>query len=144
MGGSYQFENCTFSGTGQNEAVALSNFASNGIQGSYGDLQQANFSNCIIYGGKSNEILLNNENAASFNFLFENCLLRTNLNTDTSTYINCITDMGPSFDFTADNPFSLSINSPCVGAGLANGLTDDLYCQAHNSPKDIGAVAYQN
>ncbi|MDC3209179.1 hypothetical protein OAT96_00370 [Chitinophagales bacterium] len=144
MGGSYQFENCTFSGTGQNEAVALSNFASNGIQGSYGDLQQANFSNCIIYGGKSNEILLNNENAAAFNFLFENCLLRTTLDTDTSTYINCITDMGPSFDFTADNPFSLSINSPCIGAGLANGLTDDLYCQAHNSPKDIGAVAYQN
>ena len=144
MGGSYSFENCTFSGTGQNEALVLSNFASNGIQGSYGDLSQANFINCIIYGGKSDELLLNNEDAANFNYLFEHCLIRTNLNTDTTTFVNCITDSPPLFDNSADITFSLESNSPCIGTGKANSLLDDYYCNPHNSPRDIGAVAFQN
>lgn len=144
MGGSYVFDNCTFSGTGQDEALALSNFASNGVQGSYGNLNQTTFTNCIIYGGKSDEILLNNEAGYSFDYLFQNCLVRTNLNTDTSTFVNCITDSSPMFDIGADRAFSLSSNSPCIGAGTANTLIDDYYCYPHNSPRDIGAVAYQN
>jgi hypothetical protein len=144
MGGNYEFQNCTFSGTGQSEALALSNFASNGTQGSYGDLEQANFTNCIIYGGKSDELLLNNENLAGFNFLFENCLIRTTFDTDTSTYVDCLVDMNPSFDSSSDFAFSLSSNSPCIGTGKLNSLTEDLYCRPHNSPIDMGAVAYQN
>lgn len=144
MGGDYQFDNCTFSGTGQNEALALSNFASNGIQGSYGDLSQANFVNCIIYGGKSDELLLNDENNAAFNFLFENSLIRTSLDTDTTTFVDCVINMNPSFDSSADNEFSLGSSSPCIGAGKSNSMIDDFYCQPHNSPIDIGAVAYQN
>ena len=144
MGGDYTFTNCTFNGTGQGEALALSNFASNGNQGAYGDLSNAHFINCIIYGGKSDELLLNNEASASFEYLFENCLLRTTFSIDTVTYVDCIKNQSPSYDNSADYAFSLSANSPCIGAGKSNLLSEDYYCQAHNNPFDIGAVAFQN
>ncbi len=144
MGGKYQFDNCTFNGTGESETVALSNFASNGNQGRYETLSQANFVNCIIYGGKIDELLLNNEANAGFNFSFENCLIRTSLNTDTITYTDCVINQNPNFDNTANLAFSLSNTSPCVAAGKSNTLFDDYYCNSHNSPRDIGAVAFTN
>jgi hypothetical protein len=144
MGGKYEFESCTFIGTGDGEALALSNFASNGSQGAYGDLTKAQFTNCIIYGGKSDEILLNNESSASFSYLFENCLVKTTLNTDTTTFENCIVNQNPLIDNNADYAYSLQNNSPCIGVGKLSPLSLDYYCQAHNSPKDIGAVAFQN
>jgi hypothetical protein len=144
IGGDYEFTNCTFNGTGQGEALALSNFASNGNQGASGDLSRANFINCIIYGGKSDEVLLNNESSASFNYLFENCLLRTTLSIDTSTFLNCISNQNPNYDSGSSYAFSLGDNSPCIGTGKTTTLFEDYYCRPHNSPYDIGAVAYQN
>ena len=144
MGGDYDFANCTFNGTGQGEALALSNFASNGNQGACGDLSTAHFINCIIYGGKSDELLLNDESSASFNYLFENCILRTTFSMDTTGFVDCIKNLNPSYDVISNNAFSLEANSPCIGAGKNTSLLDDYYCNPHNSPFDIGAVAYQN
>lgn len=144
MGGQYVFDNCTFNGTGEGEALALSNFASIGNQGRFGDLTVANFTNCIIYGGKSDELLINNETSAAFNFQFDNCLIRTTLETDTSTFVDCVINQNPSFDNNASREFTLSSSSPCIAAGKNNTLLDDLYCNPHNTPKDIGAVAFTN
>ena len=143
LGGDYKLQNCTFYGTGRDEAVALSNFASNGFQGAYGNLTQASFTNCIVYGGKNDEILLNNEPNASFSYLFENCLVKTSLNTDTSTFINCVVNQNPSFYSTAEKDFSLSANSPCIAAGKTLLLAEHLHCNPHNIPFDIGAIAFQ-
>ncbi|MCB0510382.1 MAG: hypothetical protein KDC82_06430 [Bacteroidetes bacterium] len=144
MGGQYLFDNCTFYGTGEQECVQLSNFASNGSQGAYGDLSLAQFTNCIVYGGKNDELLLNKESQFDFLYLFENCLLSTSLNTDTSTYISCIVNENPQFNNSNNADFSLSPNSVCVGAGKNNGIQSDLYCNPWLSPYDIGAISYQN
>lgn len=142
LGGEYQFENCTFNHSGQDEAIILSNFASNGAQGAYGDLNQADFINCIVYGGKIDELLLNNESNADFNFLFTNSLLKTSLNTDTIGYVDCIINQNPMYDSEAPYLFYLDSNSPCLAAGTSSSSILDYYCRPHNSPKDIGAVAF--
>lgn len=144
MGGDYELTNCTLNGTGQGEALAVSNFASNGNQGAYGDLSNAHFTNCIIYGGKSDELLLNDEGNADFNYLFENCLLRTTFSIDTIGYVDCIANQNPNFDGSESAAFSLGVNSPCIGSGKSTLLTTDFYCIPHNNPFDIGAVAFQN
>lgn len=143
LGGDYEFNNCTFNGNGEGESVALSNFASNGIQGGYGDLTKANFTNCIVYGGKNDELLINNESVADFNFSFENSLIRTTLNTDTTTFIDCVINENPSFESSSEGDFSLREFSPCIGTGKNIVLAFDLKCNAHNTPMDIGALAFQ-
>jgi len=142
LGGDYEFQNCTFYGIGEGESVALSNYASNGSQGGYGDLTQANFTNCIIYGGKSDELLLNNESNADFNFFFENSLIRTSLDTDSATYVNCIINENPNFKNSSTGNLRLNEFSPCIGSGKNIALTEDVYCNSHNNPMDIGAAAY--
>lgn len=143
MGGQYNFENCTFYGSSSDEALALSNYASNGYQGQYGDLSEANFTNCIVYGGNSDELLLNNEPVADFNYLFENSLIRTTISDSSTNFVNCLINENPSFKSISDNDYSLREFSPCIGAGKANNLTTDLKCNFHNTPIDIGAIAYR-
>lgn len=142
MGGSYNFTNCTFYGSGEQAAVALSNYASNGNQGGYGDLYAANFTNCIIYGGKSDELSINNESVADFNYNITNCLVRTTLNTDTSTFVNCIFNQNPQFENTGSYNFHLRDNSPCLATGINTSYSTDYYCNAHNNPFDMGAISY--
>lgn len=142
MGGNYSFTNCTFYGNGEQAAVALSNYASNGSQGAYGNLTAANFINTIIYGGKNDELSINNDANADFNFDIKNCLVRTTLNTDTSTYTNCIFNQNPEFASTGENNFYLRENSPCIATGTNSTYLYDYYCNLHNNPFDIGAISY--
>ncbi|MEZ4928677.1 MAG: hypothetical protein R2777_01510 [Chitinophagales bacterium] len=142
MGGNYDFTNCTFYGTGEQAAVALSNYASNGTQGGYGNLTAANFTNCIIYGSKNDEFSINNDDIADFNFDLKNCLVKTSLNTDTSTYTNCIFNQNPQFENTQEGNFHLRDNSPCIATGTNSTYLYDYYCNLHNNPFDIGAILY--
>jgi hypothetical protein len=63
---------------------------------------------------------------------------------DTTGFVDCIKNLNPSYDVISNNAFSLEANSPCIGAGKNTSLLDDYYCNPHNNPFDIGAVAYQN
>ncbi len=143
MGGEYTFDNCTFYTTSEAECIQLSNFASTSSQGGYGDLAKANFTNCIIYGNKSEELSLNNEPSLDFNYSFKNCLIKTELDSLNSNFSNCILNENPEFINSSADNFSLASNSPCIESGYNNMLTEDINCNIRNSSLiDIGAFAY--
>jgi hypothetical protein len=83
FGGKYEFNHCTVANyygyeTRTRPAVLLSNyFIYENVVYSY-DLESAVFSNCIIYGNRNDEILLDNFGPGLFNFQFNQCLLRSN------------------------------------------------------------------
>ncbi|MCB0541365.1 MAG: hypothetical protein KDE33_27910, partial [Bacteroidetes bacterium] len=85
---------------------------------------------------------INNDDIADFNFDLQNCLVKTSLNTDTSTYTNCIFNQNPQFENMQEGDFHLRDNSPCIATGTNSTYLYDYYCNLHNNPFDIGAILY--
>lgn len=81
LGGKYTFKHATISnywqqGFRQFPAVYIENELQTTTGSKVMDLVEANFSNCIIYGNLDPELLFNRNEAAAFNFKFENCLIK--------------------------------------------------------------------
>jgi hypothetical protein len=149
LGGEYTIDNCTFYNAGsfglshKNEILALSNFAQNQNGGAINTLEKADITNTIVHGTLVEEILLSNLAQAGFNYTFTNCLVKTEIDIDAdNNFINCIRNLQPQFMSTSDFDFRLSQNSPCIDAGIDNGITDDLDFRARTLPPDIGAFEF--
>ncbi|MGB1317292.1 MAG: choice-of-anchor Q domain-containing protein [Flavobacteriales bacterium] len=86
-GGTYDFYHCTFAnywvnGNRQTPAVLLNNYVeADGSTFTY-DLNHAYFGNCIVYGNNLTEVGIDRNNASNFNFEFDHCLMRIDLNDD--------------------------------------------------------------
>lgn len=83
LGGKYNFRHTTISNYWANSfrqfpALLIENNFFNGSQLFLADLEEATFSNCIIYGSENIEFLLNQADGATFNYRFENSLIRFN------------------------------------------------------------------
>ena len=84
-GGTYDFYHCTFAnywvnGNRQTPAVLLNNYVeADGSTFTY-DLNRAYFGNCIVYGNNQTEIGIDRNSASPFNFEFDHCLLKVDLN----------------------------------------------------------------
>ena len=114
-------------------------------------LMSANFTNCIIYGNDSPELLLENENSEVFNFKFTNSLIyfddpNGNFSSaeydfnNTTLYENVIFNNDPQFLDPSSNKLNIPIGSPAEGAGTISGdLTKDITNTTRNSPPDLGA-----
>ena len=114
-------------------------------------LMSANFTNCIIYGNDSPELLLENENSEDFNFKFTNSLIyfddpNGNFSSaeydfnNTTLYENVIFNNDPQFLDPSSNKLNIAIGSPAGGAGTISGnLTKDITNTTRNSPPDLGA-----
>jgi len=114
-------------------------------------LMSANFTNCIIYGNDSPELLLENENSEVFNFKFTNSLIyfddpNGNFSSaeydfnNTTLYENVIFNNDPQFLDPSSNKLNIPIGSPAGGAGTISGnLTKDITNTTRNSPPDLGA-----
>lgn len=81
LGGSYEFTHCTFANYWTQSfrntpAVFLDNTLLAGDVLNIAELAQANFTNCIIYGNKDEELGLNSDPDAPFNFKFVNTQIR--------------------------------------------------------------------
>ena len=111
----------------------------------------ANFTNCIIYGNNSPELLLENEDSEDFNFKFTNSLVYfddpngnfTSIEydfSDTIFYENIIFNNDPQFKDAYNNKLNIPFGSPAEGAGINYGnLTKDITNSTRNSPPDLGA-----
>ncbi len=82
LGGIYNFRHSTFANYWTNgfrsfPSVSIGNYLeySDGTN-SGGDLIEANFTNCIIYGNERRELSLYKTDQLAFNFNFTNCLIR--------------------------------------------------------------------
>jgi hypothetical protein len=119
-GGNYVFNHCTFNNNWNNSsqvAVALDNYILEAIPESK-DLEQALFNNCIIYGNYTNELSLTKKGTATFNYQFNNCLIKQGF-----------PNSNPDFQFTTDpihyNAIVLNLNPKFFNSNLNKLFIDD-------------------
>lgn len=114
-------------------------------------LEEANFTNTIIYGNDNPEMLLDKDGDDTFNFKFTNCLIRfvdSNNNftgaeydfDNIALYENVIFNEDPEFLDPFSNKLEIPIGSPSDGFGImAGNLFSDIIGTMRSSPSDLGA-----
>ena len=136
IGGDYEFRHCTFGnnwGVSSREtpAVQVNNWYEDVFGGiNVRDLENAYFGNCIIYGNRSNELIMDGNTAGQFNFQFENCLLRINQEetnvSNQALYTNCVINEDPNFIQPSENNFQLDTLSPARNIGSMSVVNSNL------------------
>ncbi|PKP17701.1 MAG: hypothetical protein CVU05_15035, partial [Bacteroidetes bacterium HGW-Bacteroidetes-21] len=116
-GGSYEFYHCTiYNDWSYSNRVTPSVVLNNYYQDAYGvyqvrPLEKATFGNCIIYGSKEDEIVLDEYSGSPiFNYWFDHCLMKTNtaLNTnDANHFIGNFKNISPGFISASTGDFEL-------------------------------------
>jgi len=155
-GGNYTFTHCTFNNnwnSSSQQAVTLSNFKLGSVPETNA-LSKATFNNCIIYGAYTNELELNKKTTATFEYQFNNCLIKMDsksasanplyqFTTDTNRYNGIILNQDPKFQSIAKNKLNIDGNSAAVAKGNLNYLIPlDISGTTRTLPPDLGA--YQN
>ncbi|MCW2120000.1 right-handed parallel beta-helix repeat-containing protein [Flavobacterium sp. 7A] len=153
-GGDYKFTHCTFNNNWNGNSptsVSVSNFES-GANPEVKDLTQATFNNCIIYGSYSNQLTLNKKDGATFEYSFNNCLIKYfgstttglyQVTTDTAHYTNIILNKDPDFYKSSLNNFNIDATSSAFAKGNTLYLiSTDINGTTRTLPPDLGA--YQN
>ena len=157
-GGDYKFTHGTFNNNwpSSSQVAVLVNNYSTGATPEVKDLTAATFNNCIIYGSYSNEMILNKKTGASFEYQFNNCLIKfdntsnryTNhpeyqFATDPAHYTNIIQNKDPKFFKIAENKLNIDETSAAFAKGNATYLVPfDIMGTTRTLPPDLGA--YQN
>jgi len=150
-GGNYQFLQCSFvnywnyAQRTEPSVIVSNNFST--AEGQYiGDLVRADFGNCIIYGDKDNELILSNNQAVEFNFLFENSLIKVDDDFDTSgeQFVDIIKNKDPNFVNVSELNFQIDTLSPAKDVGklsIGQNAEFDLNNNSHTSDgkPDLGA-----
>lgn len=164
-GGMYNFTHCTFNNnwsSSNQRSVLLNNFIEVDDVPYVQDLNEANFTNCIIYGSNQIELIIEKKEDQAdpvvFNYNFKNCLIKfNNVNnqfsnnpfydfTDSSIYENCSIALNanqfrPRFENIAENKLWLTelINLP---ADETTAGTLDIKGITRTIPIDLGAYQY--
>lgn len=149
IGGTYDFKHSTFANywsfsSRNTPSILLKNFyedANGNIQ--LRDLQQASFTNCIISGSLPGEIELQENTTATFNYSFNNCLLKlhpdsslASLNENNSIKIQNSDSL--FVDIQEDN-YQLHQLSPAIDSGVDAGISLDILGNTRNGLPDLGA-----
>lgn len=149
-GGRYDFRHCTlvnYGGGGithRDPILRMANYASIGGGLFIGDQLTANFENCLIHGSEDEELLIDNLNepgALPMDFLFDHCLLKTELNIDTIGFNNCLKNPARADTLFADRfarDFRLNDDSPAIDAGFPSEVTTDFGGQVRDALPDLG------
>ena len=130
IGGTYNFRHCTIGNywsysTRKTPSLILNNYYKD-VNENYivRPLTNAYFGNCIIYGNNSDSEELSRDSfpvAGAFNYKFENCLIKTIVNTSNVNYfLNCLINQDPLFNDYANNKYDLSNGSPAIDVGNAS------------------------
>ncbi|OCB68786.1 hypothetical protein SAMN05192550_1961 [Flavobacterium glycines] len=149
-GGNYLFTHCTFNnywnGVSQT-TLSISNYKT-AANPEIMALTQATFNNCIIYGAYSNELNLDKNASALFEYQFNNCLLKDETNSsnplynfdDNTHYKNIITNQNPHFLDIAKNKLNINNTSAAFAKGNPAYLIPlDINGKTRTLPPDLGA-----
>lgn len=163
IGGDYTFLHTTianyWSGSFRTgTALQISNFGTTATgQTLNADLENALFSNSIIFGNVSRELSLRSNGSDNFNFMFQDCLLKFNDPngqfendplydfSNEVLYNNVILDGEPDFLNTARNNFSLGPESVAIDtAGIETALLVplDILGIVRTDNPDLGAYEF--
>lgn len=126
IGGSYEFYHTTIANfwqysTRTTPSVLLNNYyvdVNNNIQ--IRDIEKAIFANCIIYGVKENELIIDKNDLGELNFNFDHCLLQLGKefnSSNTNEFSNIIIDKDPYFKEWQDGNYELDTLSIAKDAG---------------------------
>lgn len=144
LGGNYSFNHCTFAnywqaGFREFPAVILRNFLSlSSSEVIAADLNQANFTNSIIYGSEPIELHLERVDEAAFNYFFNHSLIRFESNStgtgtsslydfsNTNRFNKIILNEDPLFKAPFDNEFFIGENSPANTTGIVSPVSTDI------------------
>lgn len=157
-GGDYKFTHCTFNNnwpSSSQVSVLVNNYYTGAIP-EVKNLTAATFNNSIIYGSYSTEMILNKKTGATFEYQFNNCLIKfdntsnkfTNhpeyqFHTDPSHYNAIIQNKDPKFFKIAQNKLNIDETSAAFAKGNATYLVPlDILGNTRTLPPDLGA--YQN
>lgn len=153
-GGKYSFEHCTFANYWTQSQrttplLQLSNYFITGNTYYRVNLDSAYFGNCILYGDIAEEIGLDESSFGDiFSYKFENCLLKTNLNTnnDGNHFATVFNNVDPAFVDYSTNDYQLKSTSFAIDQGYANPIILDLNNEFRPNPStsipDLGAYEY--
>lgn len=154
-GGDYKFTHCTFNNNWNSSsqvALLVNNYYA-GATPEVKNLTAATFNNCIIYGSYSNEMILNKKTGATFEYQFNNCLIKFNntsnqytknteyqFATDPIHYNAIIQNQSPNFFKIADNKLNIDETSAAFAKGNAAYLVPlDIMGNTRTLPPDLGA-----
>ncbi len=156
-GGRYNFSNSTLVNYWtlsfrQFPAVLLNNFGVDANNNVFTNpLQEANFTNCIIYGNANPELILDAPNNEIFNFKLTNTLILFENTSDnfsgplfdfsnTNLYENVIFNDDPNFLDPNNNRLEIPNGSSADGTGVIFGnLVNDIINTPRALPRDLGA-----
>lgn len=120
QGGEYSFLHCTLANyykwtSRLTQSLRLSNYV--GIDKAYA-LEKCDFINSIIFGSVSKELLLSSKGTVPFNYLFQNCLLKSSEVSD-NHFVNIVWNAEPLFEGLNINGvysynFELQSQSPAI------------------------------
>lgn len=155
IGGSYEFYHCTFANywgysTRSTPSILLNNYYID-INGNIQvrSLNKAFFGNCIVYGNKESELILDNVGTSNevFNFTFDHSLLKLSSDFSTSdplSFNSVIINEDPKFkdpfeyDFELDT-LSIAKDKGKVEFGNLFPLDINLNSRTSDSGPDLGA-----
>ena len=157
-GGDYKFTHCTFNNnwpSSSQYSVSVNNYYT-GATPEVKNLTAATFNNCIIYGSYSNELKLDKKTGATFEYQFNNCLIKfentsnqyTNdplyqFSTDPIHYNAIIQNKDPKFFEIKENKLNIDNTSAAFAKGNSTYIIPlDIIGNTRTSPPDLGA--YQN
>ena len=158
-GGSYSFTHCTFNNDWNNSqqlAVFISNFI-DGVVPEAKNLNAATFNNCIIYGTYANEISLRKKTGATFEYQFNNCLIKFDnvanqftanplyqFGTDSAHYNGIILNKDPKYFNLSQNKLNIDETSAAFAKGSTAFLIPfDILGQTRTVPPDLGAYQHK-
>lgn len=151
QGGTYDFKHLTVANywnysIRQNPAVYVSNYYIDPARNFHVFNTDLNFTNSIIYGNQSEELVIDNESTGGiFNYVFDHVLVRTEqTTTDTQHWISILKNTDPEFEDYTTNDFHLMNISPAIGAGKSGVLNMDIEDNPRDaSAPDLGAYEFQ-
>lgn len=153
-GGTYNLTNCTFNNN-WSSSKQLAVYVSDYLKDATPDTLPliANFTNCIIYGSNSNE-LIQDKKGTVFSTSFQNCLVKLNVSSNSIIPANPLYDAirleqngniinkTPNFLNISRNKLVIGADSFAKGSGIDAGIPFDILGNPRVSPFDIGAYNF--
>ena len=151
-GGHYSFKNSTFANywsysSRKDPLLHLANYyivyTQDGQEVHVGDVEQAYFGDCILYGAVENEVLIDEYDGVStvFNYQFDHSLLKAPL-TEDEHFVNCLFNEDPLFKDYTVNDFHLDTLSPAINKGIPMGNPFDMDGIERGETPDIGVYEW--
>ncbi len=156
-GGSYNFVHSTFANYWSNSfrqfpSILLNNFIVDEDNTVFTNpLNEANFTNCIVYGNDNPELILDRDPSDDFNFKFTNSLIKFDNSNNNFTgdvydfnnsflYENVLFNQDPEFLDPNNNQLNIPNGSPADNFGITFGnLSSDILNTTRSATPDLGA-----